>query len=220
MASRILVVEDSLHARNGVVALLEGAGYDVTGTSSMREAVEIVESEPPDLIITDVRLADDNGLYLAAVNPSGIPVVVVTGYPDRGLETEARELGAEFLLKPFRPSELLAAVERRLLSATGGEGLPMVRRSPRRRPTADLPATVGDTSVRIVDVSYGGVRLIGRRDSGVLAQPSFRLSFPTAALSVPVQVVWHQESPAGQTCGALVPDEWRPHWRQIVDSVS
>jgi DNA-binding response OmpR family regulator len=220
MASRILIVEDSLHARNGLIALLQGAGYDVTGASSMREAIEIVESEPPDLIITDVRLADDNGLYLAAVNPGGIPVVVVTGYPDRGLESEARELGADFLLKPFRPSELLAAVERRLLCADGGEGVPMVRRSPRRRPTADLPATVGDTSVRIIDVSYSGVRLTGERDADILTQPSFRLSFPTAALSVPVRVVWHRESAAGQTCGALVPDEWRPHWRQLVDSVS
>jgi len=192
----------------------------VTGTESMREAVEIVEYEAPDLIITDVRLADDNGLYLAAINPKSIPIIVVTGYPDRGLEAEARDLGAEFLLKPVRPSELLAAVERRLLHANGETGLPMARRSPRRRPTCDLPATVGDMAVRIVDVSYDGVRVAGRLDPDVLSEPSLRLTFPTADVSVPVRVVWHQESPAGQTWGALVPDEWRPHWRQLVDSVS
>jgi len=220
MAFRILVVEDDASTRRGLAALLVGAGYDVVETGSMAEAIDAVADDPPDLIITDIRLAEFNGLYLAAVNPRRIPVLVVTGFPDAGLEVEARELGADFLLKPVRPSQLLAVIERRLPLTTDGESFSMARRWPRRRPTTYLPAQVDNTLVRVVDVSYGGMRLVGKRDARVLAKPSFRITFPTAALSVPVTVVWQQESDANRLCGATVPDEYQQDWRQLVDAVS
>jgi len=220
MAFRILLVEDDAATRKGMVGLLSGAGYDVTDTGSMGDALEMLGDNPPDLIITDLRLAEFNGLYLAAVNPGRIPVVVVTGFPDPGLEAEARDLGADFLLKPIRPSHLLAVVERRLPLSTGGEGFSLARRWPRRRPTTDLPAQVDDTQVRVVDVSYGGMRLVGTREARALAKPSFRITFPTAALSVPVRVVWHHEHNEDRLCGATVSDEFQLHWRHLVDAVS
>jgi CheY-like chemotaxis protein len=218
MAFRILVVEDDLNTRRGMTALLAGAGYEVVETDSMAEALDRVASDPPDLIITDLRLAEFNGLYLAAVNPLRIPIIVVTGYPDAGLEAEARELGAEFLLKPIRPSHLLAVVERRLPGDPTEFAL--ARRWPRRRPTNELSARVDDTLVRVLDVSYGGLRLVGGRDASVLTKPTFHITFPKSAISVPVRVVWQQDSEASRLCGATVPDEWQPHWRQLVDAVS
>ena len=89
MAFRILVVEDDNATRRGMAQLLTGAGYDVTETASMTEALSLLASDTPDLVITDLRLAEFNGLYLAAVNPQRIPVIIVTGYADRGLEAEA-----------------------------------------------------------------------------------------------------------------------------------
>jgi CheY-like chemotaxis protein len=220
MAFRILVVEDDINSRRGMGALLAAAGYEVSESSSMTEALEHMASEPPDLVITDIRLAEFNGLYLAAVNPLRIPIVIVTGYPDAGLEAEARELGAEFLLKPVRPSHLLAVVERRLPLSPDSEEFAMARRWPRRRPTAELKARIDDTLVRVLDVSYGGLRLVGRRDSDVLAKRSFHVTFPKSTVSVPVRVVWQHDSDANRLCGATVPDEWQPHWRQLVDAVS
>jgi CheY-like chemotaxis protein len=186
----------------------------------MADALDIIEHDPPDLIITDIRLREFNGLYLAAVNPLRIPVVIVTGYPDPGLEQEARNLGADFLLKPIRPSRLLTIIEQRLPLTTGGEGFALARKWPRRRPTMDLPAQVDNTQVRVLDVSYGGMRLVGGRDANVLSEQAFSITFPTAALSVPVRVVWKSESPSDRLCGATVPEEWRPSWRQLVDAVS
>ena len=135
MAFRILVVEDDTATRRGMAQLLTGAGYDVTETASMTDALNLLSSDTPDLVITDLRLAEFNGLYLAAVNPQRIPVIIVTGYADRGLEAEARELGADFLLKPVKPSQLLAVVERRLPVTESGESFSLARRWPRRRPT-------------------------------------------------------------------------------------
>ena len=200
--------------------LLTGAGYDVLETGRMTEALSLLETETPDLVITDVRLAEFNGLYLAAVNPQRIPVIVVTGYADRGLEMEARELGADFLLKPVKPSQLLSVIERRLPAAQSGEYFSLARRWPRRRPTTELDARVEDTSVRVLDVSYGGLRFIGKRDAGALSKPSLSITFPKAAISVPVRVVWQQDSQANRLCGATVPDEWQMQWRNLVDSVA
>ena len=220
MAFRILVVEDDAATRRGMAALLIGAGYEVIETASMSEALEQLEADTPDLVVTDLRLAEFNGLYLAAVNPHRIPVIIVTGYADRGLEAEARELGADFLLKPVKPSQLLAVVERRLPATETGEGFSLARRWPRRRPTSELRARVDDTFVRILDVSYGGLRFVGKRDSAALSQDSFRITFPKSAISVPVRVVWQHDSDSNRLCGATVPDEWQPHWRQVVDAVS
>jgi CheY-like chemotaxis protein len=220
MPFRILLVEDDRASRQGLSALLSGAGYSVAETGSMTDALDIIQHDPPDLIITDVRLAEFNGLYLAAVNPLRIPVVIVTGYPDPGLEQEARNLGADFLLKPIRPSRLLTIIEQRLPLTSDGEGFAMARRWPRRRPTMDLPAQVDNTQVRVLDVSYGGMRLVGGRDANALSKEAFNITFPTAALSVPVRVVWQSESHTDRLCGATVLEEWQPPWRQLVDAVS
>jgi CheY-like chemotaxis protein len=220
MAFRILVVEDDTATRRGMAQLLTGAGYDVTETASMTDALNLLSSNTPDLVITDLRLAEFNGLYLAAVNPQRIPVIIVTGYADRGLEAEARELGADFLLKPVKPSQLLAVVERRLPATETGESFSLARRWPRRRPSGELNARVDDTFVRVLDVSYGGLRFIGKRDSSALSKQSFRITFPKAAISVPVRVVWQHDSESNRLCGATVPEEWQMHWRHLVDSVA
>jgi CheY-like chemotaxis protein len=222
MAFRILVVEDDAATRRGMAQLLSGAGYEVTETSSMTDALSLLSSNAPapDLVITDLRLAEFNGLYLAAVNPQRIPVIIVTGYADRGLEAEARELGADFLLKPVKPSHLLAVVERRLPVTENGESFSLARRWPRRRPTSELNARVDDTFVRILDVSYGGLRFLAKRDASALSKQSFRITFPKAAISVPVRVVWQQDSESNKLCGATIPDEWQLHWRHLVDSVA
>jgi DNA-binding response OmpR family regulator len=220
MAFRILVVEDDTATRRGMAQLLTGAGYEVTETASMTDALTLLSTDTPDLVITDLRLAEFNGLYLAAVNPQRIPVIIVTGYADRGLEAEARELGADFMLKPVKPSQLLAVVERRLPVAETSDNFSLARRWPRRRPTSELSARVDDTFVRVLDVSYGGLRFMGKRDAAALAKQSFRITFPKAAISVPVRVVWQHDSESNRLCGAIVPEEWQLHWRQLVDSLS
>jgi ActR/RegA family two-component response regulator len=55
---------------------------------------------PPHLLITEIRLDSYNGLHLIAMAPKPIPAIVITGYPDRAVEADARRLGAEYLAKP------------------------------------------------------------------------------------------------------------------------
>jgi DNA-binding NtrC family response regulator len=110
LRKKILLVEDDNATRVGLSTLLKRAGYDVVATESVQEGRTVLESEPPDLLITDVRLGAFNGLQLIAMSPRPIPAIVTTGFPDPVLEAEARQFGAQFLLKPIDPAGLLSLV--------------------------------------------------------------------------------------------------------------
>jgi len=107
---KILLVEDDGATRVGLSTLLERAGYDVVATESVQEGRSALEDASPDLLIADVRLGAFNGLQLIAMRPRPIPTIVTTGFPDPVLEAEARQFGAEFILKPIEPAGLLTLV--------------------------------------------------------------------------------------------------------------
>jgi len=219
MGRRILLVDDDGATRWGLVALLEEAGYTVIAASTLHAAKQALIAEEPDLLITDIRLGAYNGLHLVVARRTPIPAIVITGFPDSALEAEARRMGAEFLVKPIAPAELLWVIERKLLD-TAAEPFQPARRWQRKRLTTDLPAQVDDAAVRIVDMSYGGLRLAVDRAPGVVLAPSFRVTFPTAAVSVSARIVWQEAHEASWVCGAVITDEAEATWRQLVDAAS
>jgi len=112
MCHKILVVDDEDGMRRFLSTVLTRAGYDVVAAEGVEAGMRVLDEEAPlDLLITDIRLGDFNGLQLLAMHPLSIPAIVVTGFPDPVLEAEARQLGATFVLKPFVPAELLTIVE-------------------------------------------------------------------------------------------------------------
>ena len=114
MRHKILVVDDDDGMRRFLFTILTRAGYDVVTAENVQGGSRTLEEAPPDLLITDVRLGDFNGLQLLAMRPLSVPTIVVTGFPDPVLEAEARKFGAEFLLKPMEPAGLLTLVKERL----------------------------------------------------------------------------------------------------------
>ena len=220
MARKILVVEDDNATRRGLVALLRNAGYEVVAVDSIPDAKKALVTERPHLLITDVRLGEYNGLQLLATNPNPIPAIVLTGFPDRVLEAEAQHLGAEFMLKPVTPSELMAIVERKLSDSTTVETFHPARRWQRKRLTSELPAQVDQAAVRIVDVSYGGVQFAADDPPGITPESTFQISVPSAAVSVKMRVIWQQPKDASWVCGAMITDEGLTAWREVVDAHS
>jgi DNA-binding NtrC family response regulator len=110
----ILLVEDDASTRRGLEALLKAAGYHVVGASDFGEGRRALTSVHPDLVLTDIRLGEFNGLQLVALSPVPIPSIVVTGFADPVLEEAAHKLGAVFVLKPIVPSDLLELVAQKL----------------------------------------------------------------------------------------------------------
>ena len=123
---RILIVDDEDGMRRFLFAILTRAGYDVVMAESVKGGSAVLEEASPDLLITDVRLGYFNGLQLLAMNPRAVPAIVMTGFPDPALETQARQFGAPFLLKPIEPAGLLTLVAEMLRNSSRTLSAPLV----------------------------------------------------------------------------------------------
>jgi two-component system, response regulator PdtaR len=107
---RILIVEDEPLVAFDNEHLLSDAGYEVVATvDSLAAARTVIEAEPLDLVLTDLRLAGEgDGTGVARIARSrGVPVLFVTGYPSE----EAKGLGLGCLAKPYSEKVLKGALE-------------------------------------------------------------------------------------------------------------
>jgi signal transduction histidine kinase/ActR/RegA family two-component response regulator len=113
----VLVVEDDPRVSRSTVGALEELGYRPLAAASGREALEILQREPPvDLVITDVMMPEMNGpelVHAIAERHPGPAILFVTGYVGEGSEAEDLS-GYEMLRKPFTIGALAAAVTRAL----------------------------------------------------------------------------------------------------------
>jgi DNA-binding NtrC family response regulator len=108
---RVLVVEDDDDQREALAALVAACGFRVVACRSYEEASASLAADHPDVLITDVRLSERNGLQLvnlAALKYPDTMRVVLTGYDDIDLRKEAARSGTQFLLKPLKMPELEA----------------------------------------------------------------------------------------------------------------
>jgi two-component system, cell cycle response regulator DivK len=219
MARTILIVEDDEATRVGLLVLLAEAGYRTIGAGTLKEATALLAEQDPDLMIADVRLGGDNGLQLVAMAIKPVPAIVTTAFADPILEAEARHLGADFMVKPLSPRALLELIERKLAEVPKTSPVGTARRWPRKQISSIVPALVGDSPARIVDVGYGGVRLEVESNRNVTLPDSFRLTL-SGHISVPVNVVWNRRSGDIWQYGVAVNEEHQPAWRQLVDTLS
>lgn len=116
MLHKILVVEDDYQLRQIVVETLEDEGYSVNGAAHVKDAVKLADKNRFDLVVTDVRMPDVNGIEGFVMLKQRLPdlkCVVMTGYSDLPPKVLAVEVGvSEYIYKPFSLSELVAAVDR------------------------------------------------------------------------------------------------------------
>ncbi len=109
---KILVVEDDPDARKALRLILKLDGFDVSTAATGQEAIQALQADPPDLLVLDVILPDQDGYEVCRqvrANPSTarVPIVMLSGKADpesvaRGLATGADD----FLAKPIKPSKL------------------------------------------------------------------------------------------------------------------
>jgi DNA-binding response OmpR family regulator len=117
--AKILIVEDDDATRTGYREFLKLAGHDVIATSTYQEGRQAAATENPDLVIADLRLGGFNGLQLLLLSPQPIPTIIVTGFHDEVLEAEARRAGADYVVKPISPANLVTLVKERLERRSG-----------------------------------------------------------------------------------------------------
>lgn len=115
--AKILVVDDEKDFRAIIGRILERAGYDVPTAADGAEALAKFASEKPDLVLLDGHLPDIDGFEVCRrlrATPAGraVPVVLCTVRSAISNVKDGMGAGATgYLLKPFAPEELLAAVK-------------------------------------------------------------------------------------------------------------
>lgn len=115
MKAKILVVEDDVRLRNVLLEVLKLEGHSVESAESAEKAIEILEKEKFDVMLTDVNLPGKSGLELLPIclqfNPNTY-LLVMTGFASVDTAIQAMKLGAaDFLCKPIALNHLISAIQ-------------------------------------------------------------------------------------------------------------
>jgi DNA-binding NtrC family response regulator len=163
---KILLVEDEDELRRETAAFLELYCGSVIQASNGQEALGLLDSHRPELVISDIRMPVMDGLELAVQlkrRSSATPLIFCTAFTETGYLIKAIELGAAaFVRKPVDTDELLAAItkaalpllQRREIEGFSDELMASVRKqvgdSPAQRAIVEQTANVARTSFNVL----------------------------------------------------------------------
>lgn len=114
--TRVVVADDNADMREYLTNLLQTSGYQVTGVTDGRQALDAIRAQLPDLIISDVMMPELDGLQLLAAlrsdpRTAALPVLLLSARAGQEASIEGLLAGADdYLVKPFAAAELLARV--------------------------------------------------------------------------------------------------------------
>lgn len=120
----ILVVDDEAQITRVLKTTLSSHGYGIRTASDGEEALHLMKGWPPDLIITDLRMPNMDGLELCrrVRTQSRIPIIVLSVKGEEPIKVEALDAGADdYVTKPFSINELLARIRAALRRASAPE---------------------------------------------------------------------------------------------------
>ena len=162
---RILIADDDPHMQLALSTCLTRKGYIVQVVPNGKRALESIQKESFDLVISDQQMPEMNGAELLAILTEkyvDLPVVMVTAYGTINQAVEAMQAGAaDFITKPFEASELERVVERVLLPEA------KLMRSSEGRGKAGRPIVTNDPlMIRVLEIAEA----VSRSDATVLIQ--------------------------------------------------
>jgi len=123
MAKKILVIDDEELITKSLLKLLEKEGYKTTVARTGKEALEIVKKNDFDLVISDVRMPEMDGIetvekiraHFKSLEKKPIPEILITGYADIEKYEKARKLEVkDYIYKPFDTDVFLKTVKRNI----------------------------------------------------------------------------------------------------------
>jgi len=113
---RILVIDDEAIVRVSCQRALAPESYDVEATSRGDEALKRLAEENFDIVLTDLKMPDMDGIEVLKKIKESWPqlvVIIITGYGTVSTAVQAIKLGAfDYIEKPFTPDDIIAIVKR------------------------------------------------------------------------------------------------------------
>jgi DNA-binding response OmpR family regulator len=200
---------------------LRRAGFDTESVATFEAARPRLTATSPDVLVSAVQLGEYNGLHLAIIGRDRRPalVAVVVGPHDAVLAKEAEQHGTTYIKEPTTEEALVSKL------ATLLQEVSRHRRWPRKHVADNVAAEYGESPARIVDLSYGGVRL-EVADTGAAAPElgsGLRVSLPAFGVSIDTSLVWVERAPSGFLHYGAAVERMSPAvntaWRQVVDRV-
>jgi len=196
---------------------LWGGSYDFLFADGFDAAIRTLERNEPDLMLSEVRLGSYNALHLVIRSRRTHPrmrSILIDRAHDAVLENDAIREGALYLVQPTT-AELVDHVTRLLAESTPQ------RRWPRKQLLESLAAQVARKPARVVDLSYGGMRLELQAAGRIPSR--FQMTIPRFEVVVRARPIWTRHTSAGSiSCGAEL-SEGNPKtlamWRHFVDSI-
>jgi CheY-like chemotaxis protein/DNA-directed RNA polymerase specialized sigma24 family protein len=117
LSTGVLIIEDEALIALDLEAIVTQVGHSVVGIAATRlEAIDLARREHPGLVLADIQLADGSTGIAAArsiVDEHDVPVVFITGYPERLLTGSGHE-PTYVVTKPFQPESIQAAISQAL----------------------------------------------------------------------------------------------------------
>jgi len=113
---QVLIVDDSLSVRNSLSQLMSDGGYRVVTARDGLEAIEVLEAESPDIVLTDLEMPRMNGLDLVSYirNSSQlttVPIIMITSRTMAKHQQQAELAGVnQYITKPFTEDDVLASI--------------------------------------------------------------------------------------------------------------
>ena len=159
----ILIVEDDITFSLMLTTWLGKKGFVVRSSSSVSDAKRRLGEEAFDLVISDLRLPDCDGIdllkWLKSTHPS-LPLIMMTSYAEIQTAVQAMKLGAaDYIAKPLNPDELLGKIK---------ELVHVEEKAPARVPVSSAPDLYIEGQSQAARQLYEHVRLVAPTDMSVL----------------------------------------------------
>ncbi len=164
---KVLVVDDDAHIRDVVSFTIRRAGFEVLEAADGRVALDIAESDAPDLILLDILMPELEGIDVcrAIRRTSNVPILFLSSKDavvDRIIGLDAG--GDDYMTKPFSPRELLARVHAmfRRIDALEANDARMIEPGPLRIDVGARLAYLDGKALALTGTEFGMLATLGR----------------------------------------------------------
>ncbi|WP_282016305.1 sigma-54-dependent transcriptional regulator [Marinifilum flexuosum] len=202
---RILIIDDDATICLMLQGLLKRKGFDADTVFSAGEAIKKLEIETFDLVLSDFRLPDFDGLELLqkikAMHPS-VPVIIMTSYADIRTAVSAIKMGAfEYVTKPLNPDEILLLINSALEKAQEKQEAPK-KKEKKKKPAVDFVRGESSSSLQIDQY----IRLVAPTDMSVIIEGESGTGKEIAARRIHAESNRKGKTFVAVDCGALSTD--------------
>lgn len=229
MPHTVLLVDPDPQLQRHYARGLTDAGFLVTTCGSFERAFPRLQFVAPDVLVTAARLGAYNGVHLVIRGRADYPnmqSIVFDTVFDVAIGSDAMAEGATYVERPQSIPELVRIVREAVATRPARVMTPVERKYPRKELARPVSGRLGESDMRILDLSYGGLRVeLAPATDEAQMNADLALFVPAVGVRVATTPIWRRRLRPGAPwwCGVAVQDSDTPEfiaWRKFVDGVS